>query len=275
MGMTPDDAEEYTQALGQVMAGGWRQIALAGRLGVPETLGFDSTRDWVEERLGGYVRMSIPERREAARELEAEGLQGQEIADVLGVDPATVSRDLHADDEPEIADAIDESEPEPEPQVSDADDEPEIADAIDESEPEPEAVDKWAEAITAYPFLDGLPAAGRSDFLAAVAQLDSFDAREREHRIEMMRRHAEAAKRPPATADETAELQAKANEAAQRLWDLAATTAKAASDLLMRWDDWHPEHGQLDLIPEAVGAASSGLAEIERRLSAPQVRRVK
>ena len=91
--MTPEDAEEYTQALGQVISGGWRQIALAERLGVPQALGM-TTREWVEKRLGGYVRMSIPERREAVKELAAEGMSQRQIAAVLGVDPMTVNHDL-------------------------------------------------------------------------------------------------------------------------------------------------------------------------------------
>jgi phage N-6-adenine-methyltransferase len=88
-----DDAEEYTQALGQVVAGGWRQVALGKRLDVPKALGL-STAQWVNERLGGYVRLSIDERREAVAELAAEGLSRRETAAVLGVDPMTVQRDL-------------------------------------------------------------------------------------------------------------------------------------------------------------------------------------
>lgn len=91
--MKQEDAEEYTQALGQVVAGGWRQVALGERLGVPKALGL-STREWVEQRLGGYVRMGLAERKEAAKELAAEGLKQREIADVLGVSQKTVDRDL-------------------------------------------------------------------------------------------------------------------------------------------------------------------------------------
>lgn len=90
--MNPDDAEEYTQALGQVVSGSWRQIALAKRLGVPEALGL-STQEWVDNRLGGYVRLSIADRREAAKELTEEGMTQREVADVLGVGVATVHRD--------------------------------------------------------------------------------------------------------------------------------------------------------------------------------------
>jgi len=94
------DAEEYTQALGQVVAGGWRQIALGERLGVPAALGL-TTRDWVDQRLGGYVRLSIPERREAVAELvNDEGMTQRQAADVLGVDEKTVRRDRAADAAP-------------------------------------------------------------------------------------------------------------------------------------------------------------------------------
>ena len=91
--ITVGDAEEYTQALGQVLAGGWRQRALAWRLGVPQALGM-SLEEWTEKRLGGYVRMAVPERKEAAAELRDEGMTQREIAGVLGVDAATINRDL-------------------------------------------------------------------------------------------------------------------------------------------------------------------------------------
>jgi hypothetical protein len=98
--MAPDDAEEYTQALGQVVAGGWRQIALGERLGVPAALGM-STREWVEGRLGGYIRLSIPERREAVKELTDEGMSTRQVGDVLGVGVGTVHRDRVPDGTPE------------------------------------------------------------------------------------------------------------------------------------------------------------------------------
>jgi len=96
--MNQADAEEWTQAHAQVLAGGWRFIALGQRLGVPEALGL-TTQEWVEERLGGYMRMSIPDRREAVRELTApiddggQGLKNTEAAAVLGVSEHTVRED--------------------------------------------------------------------------------------------------------------------------------------------------------------------------------------
>jgi hypothetical protein len=110
--ITADDAEEYTQALGQVMAGGWRQRELAWRLGVPQALGM-SLQQWTAERLGGYVRQSIPERREAVAELTEDGLTTREIGEVLGVDHKTVvgdRRSLAGENSP--TDAVPAAEPE-------------------------------------------------------------------------------------------------------------------------------------------------------------------
>lgn len=96
--MNREEAEEYTQALGQVMAGGWRHVLLGQRLGVPAALGL-STPEWVERRLGGYVKMSVPERQEAVKELTApveqggNGLSARKAAEVLGVSHETVAND--------------------------------------------------------------------------------------------------------------------------------------------------------------------------------------
>lgn len=91
--MKSEHAEEYTQTLGQIVAGGWRQIALGEKLGVPKALGL-STRDWVEQRLGGYVRLSVEERHGAVKELTDEGLSTRQIAAVTGVSHMTVANDV-------------------------------------------------------------------------------------------------------------------------------------------------------------------------------------
>jgi hypothetical protein len=97
--MNRDDAEECTQALGQIVAGSWRQIALAQKLDVPAAL--DMTLDqWVSERLGGDIKLMIDERREAVKELVAEGHNNVAVGDILGVDERTVRRDLSAKAEP-------------------------------------------------------------------------------------------------------------------------------------------------------------------------------
>ena len=91
--MRTEDAEEYTQSLGQIVGGSWRQIALAKRLGVPKTLGL-TVDAWVNQRLGGYIKLTVEDRRKAVEELAAQGESMREIAGVLGVSKDTVHRDL-------------------------------------------------------------------------------------------------------------------------------------------------------------------------------------
>lgn len=93
MAMKPEDAEEYTQSVGQVIAGGWRQIALGQRLGVPQALKL-TTEQWVNGRLGGYVKYSVEERKAAVQELAADGRSERDIKGVLGVNRKTVRQDL-------------------------------------------------------------------------------------------------------------------------------------------------------------------------------------
>lgn len=50
--MNPEDAEEYTEGLGQIVAGAKRQMEEGARLGVPQALGLSPT-EWVSTRLGG------------------------------------------------------------------------------------------------------------------------------------------------------------------------------------------------------------------------------
>jgi hypothetical protein len=101
--MTRAEAKEYSESLGQIHGGGWRQIAWARRMGVPEALGL-TFEDWVQEFIGGHVRLSIGDRREAVKELTADGLSQREVGEVLGVHQATVAEDLHAGGKPPAAD---------------------------------------------------------------------------------------------------------------------------------------------------------------------------
>lgn len=93
--MNREEAEELTQAVGQSVSGAWRTIAALKRLGVPKALGL-TTEEWVTKRLGGYVKLSIAERRDAVAELKAEGASNREIAGVLGVAEGTVRNDAAA-----------------------------------------------------------------------------------------------------------------------------------------------------------------------------------
>lgn len=104
--MNRDDAEAYTEALGRIVEGGWRQAALGERLGVPQALGL-TTREWVQDRLGGYLKLTASERREAVTELTEDGMTTRQIEGVLGVDHATAARDRRV-----VANA---TEPEPRP----------------------------------------------------------------------------------------------------------------------------------------------------------------
>jgi len=76
--LTTEQAEEYTQSLGQIFAGSYRQVLWAKQQGIPQALGL-SVEEWVNGRLGGYVKMQIEERREAVRNLTEEGLSAREI----------------------------------------------------------------------------------------------------------------------------------------------------------------------------------------------------
>lgn len=90
--ISPEDAEELTQSLGQIVGGSYRQVATLTRMGVPKALGL-STQEWVDTRLGGYVRMSIEDRREAVKELLEEGFSQRQTAEIIGVDEGTVRND--------------------------------------------------------------------------------------------------------------------------------------------------------------------------------------
>jgi hypothetical protein len=91
--MNKQDAEEYTRSLSQIFAGSWQQIAWAQGQKIPQALGL-TTEQWVKERLGGYVRMAIADRREAVLVLTAEGMSTRQVGEVLGVTHTTVENDL-------------------------------------------------------------------------------------------------------------------------------------------------------------------------------------
>lgn len=177
MNMNREDAEEATQALGQICAGSWRTIALYVRLGVPEALGL-TTREWVEQRLGGYVRFSIPEERKAASaELVAEGMTQRQAADVLGVSQKTIDRDLELFD----------SEHEGEAPTEDAG-----AEARESNDsPEPEPPDLFGDDDSVLVELEG--------------EDDRLAARERDARLILLVSKAQAAVAPVTTAQEAIE----------------------------------------------------------------------
>lgn len=91
--MNREDAEEFTQGIGQIVGGAHKVIASAQRMGVPDALGL-TTQQWVNQRLGGYIKMTIGDRREVVNELAEEGMSTREIAGVIGVHHSTVAEDL-------------------------------------------------------------------------------------------------------------------------------------------------------------------------------------
>ncbi len=93
--MSVADAEAYTDAVAQVSSGNWQQILWAHQQGIPLVLGM-TTEEWVKERIGGYIRFSISDRREVVQELTSDGLSQREIAAVMGVDEKTVRNDVHS-----------------------------------------------------------------------------------------------------------------------------------------------------------------------------------
>jgi hypothetical protein len=137
--MTPEEASEYTQSLSQIHEGGWRQLAWAIQQKIPKVLGL-SDDDWVAS-IGGAVRLRAIELREAAAQLDKEGMGLREIGAALGVSKNTVSRSLSpvpngTDDleEPEDPQASDRHLDEPVPNGTDDLEEPEDPQA---SAPEP------------------------------------------------------------------------------------------------------------------------------------------
>jgi hypothetical protein len=91
-------SEAFSQGLGKVFGGGADLILSAQRMGVPEALGM-TTREWVEAHLGGYVRLSLEERRETVKSLTmpvedgGKGLSTRQAAEILGISHETVRAD--------------------------------------------------------------------------------------------------------------------------------------------------------------------------------------
>lgn len=93
--ISTEDAEEFTRSLGHIGGGFTQQIFWAWKQGIPAALGL-SVEVWVRDRLGGYMKLSVEQRREAVAQLTAEGLSLRAIGAILGVDNVTVLNDQKA-----------------------------------------------------------------------------------------------------------------------------------------------------------------------------------
>ena len=90
--LSEDEAREYSASLGKAATGNWELMDFAiHTLRVPESLDMDAGQ-WVES-IGGYVRMSIEQRRDAVQALLADGKGNAEISRILGIGEWTVMRD--------------------------------------------------------------------------------------------------------------------------------------------------------------------------------------
>ena len=84
-------AVEFSESMGQIGAGWWRQVAWARQQGIPAAMDM-TLREWSEQYIGRHMMPSI-ERYQAAIDLQEQGLKQYEIADVLGVSDRTVRED--------------------------------------------------------------------------------------------------------------------------------------------------------------------------------------
>ena len=88
--MKPEQAEEFTEALGQVLGGAVRLAEWAPQVGIPEALGL-TAEEWAQRKLTGRVKLSIEERR---RVVEANpDPSTRELGEALGVDQKTIVND--------------------------------------------------------------------------------------------------------------------------------------------------------------------------------------
>ena len=142
--LTAEAAWEYTESLGQIGEGWWRQLSWGVRQGMPAALGM-TTQQWAYRCIGSHARVTLAELPEAARELTSDGHSQREAAAILGVNQSQVSRALGSRDEP----------PPPEPPADQA------SDAI-ASPPAPEppadlAVSQASDAIASPPAVPAKP----------------------------------------------------------------------------------------------------------------------
>lgn len=140
------------------------------------------------------------------------------------------------------------------------------------TEPEP---DRWEQAVSAHPFLEGLAQRHQAEAIDGARQLAGFTGNEHAHRLEMFRRCAAAAHKQ---GDNPPEWQRSMQLAdlATHVCNLAAQLANKAAELVRAGDEWEPELEHLALLPDVLTAASQAASEVLALVGpATQIRRVK
>ena len=87
-----EHAEELLQTAAQHGIASWRQTALMKEMGVHLALSI-SLEEMVKRSFGGYMKLTLTERRNAVKELESTH-SVREIAEILGVGKSQVDRDI-------------------------------------------------------------------------------------------------------------------------------------------------------------------------------------
>jgi phage N-6-adenine-methyltransferase len=100
MSMERQNAEEFTDGIGHIGIGMYKQIAWAHKNGVPQALGYNDTRQWVQERIGGYFKYDADTRRGLVEDLRNDGHSNRDIGQILGVAEVTARRDGASNDAP-------------------------------------------------------------------------------------------------------------------------------------------------------------------------------
>lgn len=93
--LSEDAAEEFTAALGQVLAGGLRLAEWGQDNGIPAALNL-SAEEWAQKKLKGHVHWDREERRLVVKHLHEKLRSTRKVAAILGVHHDTVADDLRA-----------------------------------------------------------------------------------------------------------------------------------------------------------------------------------
>jgi hypothetical protein len=92
--MTREDARELFDSTVGITGLNLRQHRCLQKQGVHKALGYSSYGELMDAEGIPHVKLSLDERKAAAREMILDGAGTKEVADVVGVDQRTIQRDL-------------------------------------------------------------------------------------------------------------------------------------------------------------------------------------